>query len=299
VDEQPPHNTGESSGDEIFPSFDPGFLSETPLPIQRATGSQPYRGGGQANPWLVGLAVAVVLAAISIIAFGLLTDEEGGTPGTTQPGTTAAGETTGTTGEDGTTGTTGTDGSTVTLPTGQPVAIVPTGDPIPVAELEMSSDDIGPLDFGDDGDGVLGRLAATFDEPTQDTGFIVGSGSWGECPGDSIRVVQWGPLNVVIRGEPGNSQFVSYRLDLKYGGSITSPTTDLQTLSGLRVGDTVGQLKTIYQDFIIDFVVDSDAGLVFELRPGMGGDPLLWGPVESQNDDALVTGIYSPDSCAA
>ena len=186
--------------------------------------------------------------------------------------------------------------TTTSIPNGETPPIVAVGDPIPITELTLTKDDIGPLDFGDDGDQVLGRLVATFDEPTQDTGFIVGSGSWGECAGDAIRVVQWGPLNIVVKGEAGNSEFVSYRLDLRYGG-ITSPTTDMETKSGLRVMDTVAQMREIYVGFVIEFVVNADAGLVFELRDQMGGDVLLWGPVESQNDDARVTGIYSPDSC--
>ena len=31
----------------------------------------------------------------------------------------------------------------------------------------------------------------------------------------------------------------------------------------------------------------------------VAGDVLLWGPVDSQAPDALVTGIYSPDSCSS
>jgi hypothetical protein len=44
--------------------------------------------------------------------------------------------------------------------------------------------------------------------------------------------------------------------------------------------------------------VDPEAGLVFELKGQLGGDLLIWGPVESQNDEGRVTGIYSPDSCS-
>jgi hypothetical protein len=257
----------------------------------------------------------VVLAAVSIIAFGFLapgdetaatttststTAGDGSTTSTTGDGTTTTtGDgTTSTTGTDGTTSTTGTDGTVTTssIPDGETPPVTAFGDPIPITELTLTKDDIGPLDFGDDGDQVLGRLVATFGDPTQDTGFIVGSGSWGECAGDAIRVVQWGPLNIVVKGQVGAGEFVSYRLDLKYGG-ITSPTTDLETKSGLRVMDTVAQMKEIYAGFVIDFVVDPDAGLVFELRGQRGGELLLWGPVESQNDDAKVTGIYSPDSC--
>ena len=272
------------------------------------SGGGAYGPPPQPNPWLIGLAVAVVLAAISIIAFGFLApgDETAGstTTSTTGDGTSTTGDGTSTTGDgttttgDGTTSTTGTDGTVTTssIPSGETPPVTAVGDPIAITELTLTKDDIGPLDFGEDGDTVLGRLAATFGDPTQDTGFIVGSGSWGECAGDAIRVVQWGPLNIVVKGEVGTSEFVSYRLDIKYGG-ITSPPRDLQTKSGLQVMDTVAQLKDIYTGFVIDFVVDADAGLVFELRGERGGELLLWGPVESSSDDAKVTGIYSPNSC--
>ncbi len=314
MDQPPRYSRGaEPPGGEPTPGFEAAPARRTRVPAPRSGGGG-YGPPAQPNPWLIGLAVAVVLAAISIIAFGFLAPDEGTAASTTT--TTTTGDSTTTTGEDGSTTTTSIDGTTTTgedgstttttstdgtvtttsIPDGEIPPITPIGEPIPITELTLTKDDIGPLDFGDEGDQVLGRLAATFGDPTQDTGFIVGSGSWGECAGDPIRVVQWGPLNVVILGEVADNQFVSYRLDLKYGG-ITSATTDMETLSGLRVMDTVGQMKDIYAGFTIEFVVDADAGLVFELSSQRGGELLLWGPVESQNDDARVTGIYSPDSC--
>lgn len=310
MDQPPRYSRGaEPPGGDPFPRFEDA-------PARRARVPVPHTGGGaygpppQPNPWLIGLAVAVVLAAVSIIAFGFLapddgtaatttTTGDGSTTSTTGDGTTTTDDgTSSTTGTDGTTSTTGTDGTVTTssIPDGETPPITAVGDPIPITELTLTKDDIGPLDFGDNGDQVLGRLVATFGDPTQDTGFIVGSGSWGECAGDAIRVVQWGPLNIVVKGEVGDSVFVSYRLDVKYGG-LTSPPIDMETKSGLRVEDTVAQLKDIYTGFNIQFVVDPDAGLVFMLRSQLGGEVLLWGPVESTNDDAKVTGIYSPNSC--
>lgn len=250
---------------------------------------------------MVGIAVGLALVAVSVIAFFLLNGGETDAAATTSTSSTSTpvGDGSDTTVGDGsTTSVTDGSGTTVTVPGSSiAVTIVPVGDPIPIADLTMSANDIGPLDFGADADGVLGRLAATFGQPTDDTGFIVGSGSFGECPGESIRVVRWGPLNIVVEGEPGNATFVSYRLDLKYGG-VTSPTTDMATLSGLRVGDQVSTLESIYQGYVIEYVVDQNAGLTFELRASQADElPLLWGPVESQAEDALVTGIYSPDSC--
>ena len=253
------------------------------------------------------MAIATVLAAVSVIAFGLFSSN---TIATATDGTTSTAAAAGDTGDTGNGTTDGTtDGSTdgtedgttasteATLPGGDAPSIGAVGDPILIGELTMSSDDIGPLDFGNAGNEVLGRLVSTFGQPTDDTGFIVGNGSFGECPGDSIRVVRWGPLNIITRGEASNHVFVSYRMDLRYGG-ITSPTTDMTTVSGLRVGDTVGQLEATYGDFVIEFIVDQDVGLTFELRASAAGALLLWGPIDSQAADALVTGIYSPDACS-
>lgn len=253
----------------------------------------------QPNPWLVGLAVALVLATVSIIAFGIFNGGDGGgTAATTTTTTTPDDGSSTTVPDDGSTTTVPGTGSTITLPGGGSATepIEPVGDPIPISELLMSSDDIGPLDFGDAADEVLGRLVATFGQPTDDTGYIVGSGAFGECPGDSMRVVSWGPLVIIAIGEPGSATFEAYRLDLRYGG-LTSATTDIATLSGLRVGNEVGELEAIYASFVIEYVVDQDVGLTFELRASQNGPVLLWGPVESQASDALVTGIYSPEPC--
>jgi len=286
-------------GGEPFPSFDPEFPPRSRTP--RPRGSGPRRPPKeQPNPWLVGLALAVVLATVSVIAFGLLNGgDDGGTAATTTA-TTAPGGTTETTAPGGSTSSTTTDGTapTITLPGGGTVTgpIEAVGSPIPISELQMSSDDIGPLDFGADGDEVLGRLVSTFGQPSGDTGFFVGDGTFGECPGWGIRVVRWGPLNIVLHGEPGDSSFVSYRLDVRYGGAGTLPM-DIATLSGLRVYETVAELESTYSSFFVDFVVEEDVGLTFQVKLSQNEAVLLWGPVDSTAQDALITGIYSPDAC--
>lgn len=306
MDREPPR--GPDDG-EPFPTFDPDYRRQAP-PRQPAStrarsdrpAPRPRPKGSQASPWIVGLAVAAVSVTVSIIAFGLFADTQaGGGTGTTLanggPDTTlpdgATTDPTATTNPDDP------DATLTTLPGGgddTKPPIVATGDPIPVSELTMQADGIGTLAFGTASNTVLGRIAATFGPPTDDTGFIVGSGTWGECPGDTIRVVRWGPLNLVSRGEAAVAEFVSYRMDLRYGG-VTSEVTDMQTLSGLRVGDTVETLNTIYADFDIVFRVYPSIGTAFELRGSPQGDILLWGPVESQAENSRVNGIYSPDVC--
>jgi hypothetical protein len=306
LDREPPR--GPDDG-EPFPTFDPDYRQPaspkqragSPAPGGRSPAPRPPAGVSQASPWLVGLAVAAVTVTASIIAFGLFANTgDGSTVTTLAPNgtdTTTAGG--GTTDPTATTDPDNPDGTQTTLPGGGPDTkppIVASGDPIPVSELTMQADGIGTLAFGTAGSTVLERFAATFGPPTDDTGFIVGSGTWGECPGDTIRVVRWGPLNIVSRGEAATTEFVSYRMDLRYGG-VTSEVTDMQTLSGLRVGDTVETLRTVYEGFDIAFRVYPSIGTSFELRGSPQGDILLWGPVESEADNSRVNGIYSPDVC--
>lgn len=291
---------------EPFPSFESEYAPRTRALPPRSPGGGGFRRPpkSQPNPWIVGLALAVVLATVGVIAFGLLHGGGGGdgTGAATSTTTTAPGGTTATTGTttpgDTTVTTVPGTGTTITLPGGGTTTgpIPAVGDPIPFNELALSSNDIGPLDFGADGDEVLGRLVSTFGQPTDDTGFIVGSGAFGECPGWSVRAVSWGPLRVVLRGEPGDSSFVSYRLDVRYGG-VGSDPVDIPTLSGLRVMDTVADLTSTYSSFYIEYVVDQSVGLTFQLKLSQNEAVLLWGPVDSQAPDALVTGIYSPDAC--
>ena len=305
LDREPP--SGPDDG-EPFPTFDPDYRQRSAprqpagsrAPGGRSPAPRPPAKGSQASPWIVGLAVAAVSVTVSIIAFGLFADPQGaGSTTLTSNGTDTTTPGGGTTDPNATTNPDDPDGTLTTIPGGgedTKPPIVATGDPIPVDELTMQADGIGTLAFGTAGSTVLGRFAATFGPPTDDTGFIVGSGTWGECPGDTIRVVRWGPLNIVSRGEAATTEFVSYRMDLRYGG-VTSEVTDMQTLSGLRVGDTVETLRTIYEGFDITFRVYPSIGTSFELRGSPQGDILLWGPVESEADASRVNGIYSPDVC--
>ena len=60
----------------------------------------------------------------------------------------------------------------------------------------------------------------------------------------------------------------------------------------------MGTLLSIYKGYVIDYPIDPDVGLTFELRASQSDNlPLLWGPIDSQAEDSLVTGIYSADSC--
>ncbi len=172
------------------------------------------------------------------------------------------------------------------------------GEPVALDDLRLFDTGIGPLTIGDDGTVVVGRLVASLGQPDADTGTIPGDGRGGQCPGTPVREVRWGTLAIFNVVEIDGAQtFDSYRLDTAFT-SESDPAAGLATRSGLRLGESVAQLRSIYAGFDLRL---GDLGLgypSFELRSGDDGSLLLWGSLTSEHDDGIVTGIQSPHRCS-
>ena len=172
--------------------------------------------------------------------------------------------------------------------------IEPVGDPVDLEDLTLSVVGIGPLQLGSNADRVLGALAASLGQPDFDSGPVTG-GAHGTCPEGTFRVVQWGPLGVISRLEDGTETFDSYRVDLRVPDS-TDQTPQLQTLSGFAAGSTTAELEEIYASgFRVTYTDHPVQGEIFELSSGQGF--LLWGPITTSNEDGIVQGIFSPETC--
>ncbi len=283
-----PYQTLRDMGDEdqLWPLEDPG------VPPARPPGSS-------FGPFLVGLLVGVVLAIVSVVGFQVFrrtpavetTVPAAGAAVTTAPQPTSAP----TTAPPVSTATS--VAPATTLPSEVP-PIEPSGTPLDLRDLRLAANAIGPIGFGAPAPQALGRLVSSLGEPTTDTGDFVSSGEMGTCPGDTIRVATWGPLAAVAIPGGDGQVLGGFRLDLALGGLETRAAT-ISTLSGLRAGDTVEEMQTIYEDFTIDFIEEPDLGLIFELRRANEADLLLWGPVTSDEPDGIVTGIFSPDPCGS
>ena len=162
--------------------------------------------------------------------------------------------------------------------------------------VHVQDNDIPDLAFGDPADISIGRLTASFGEPDQDTGWQVSTGEWGVCTGELERVVRFGPFAAIVTMDGTAEVFDGYRQDLSFG-DLDSDATQLTTLSGLKAGDTVERLQTIYATEDVQFAMDPTVGEVFELRGSDTGTLLLWGPVRGTDPDSLVVGIFAPDAC--
>lgn len=254
------------------------------------------------SPLLTGLILGLLLVVLSVAIFNLTRDDEttagGETTTTAATNTTSASEST-----EATTDDTGTDQETTSTTTSTTAAAVAV-DPYPALGQAMSLDDLklqtggmGSIALGSDAADAVGRLTATFGPATDDTGPIVSTGEYGACAGGTVRIVKFGALAVVvIIDDNGTETFAGYRLDLTYDGASTSAAVDLETLSGLKVGDNLATLRETYSGYDVEIVNDPLYGRVFELRGG-SGNLLLWGPVSDSGNEGtdIVMGIYSAD----
>jgi hypothetical protein len=246
------------------------------------------------SPLLTGLVVALLLVALSVAVFQLLSGDDD------EP---EAGSATTTSAPDGSTTTAPPTSTTTTiaLPPAEPYP--PLGPQIPVEKLKLMTDrirvqddNITDLAFGDSAAEAVGALTASFGDPDEDTGWQVSTGSWGVCVGDLERIVRFGPFAAVITIEDDGDTFNGYRQDVQFG-DLGSPASQLETLSGLRAGDTVGDLQSIYADLTVELLSDPDTGPFFELRGPDSNDLILWGPIGGQAATDPVLGIYAPDFC--
>jgi len=273
------------SGDETIPAL------EDPMVPQ----ASPPR-----SPLLTGLIVGLLLVVLSIAAFQLIGDDG--------DEDSQAGPTTTTEAPDDSTGTTATPSDTTEEPTDSTEppsssagvelpAFVETGEPVAISDLTLAADSIGPIDLGTSAPRSVGRLIASLGDPDEDSGAVISTGAYGACEGDTERIVRWGPFVVVVIVDEDRTQTLGgYRLDLSYGG-FNSPTADLQTLSGLQLGNSVAQLERIYDGFDIEYLAHPELDNIFELRSANSGNLLLWGPISSEDESGFIRGIYSPDAC--
>lgn len=289
------------------PEYDPyeglaDLTGEEPLPALEDPTLPPATP--PRSPLLTGLILGLLLVVLSIAVFNLTRDDEtAGEPDATGTTVTTSGEPDSDNGQTATTSAgEGTQSETTsTTTTAAPIDFEPytaIGQPLDLGDLTLQTAGLGDIRLGSDAADAVGRLVATFGEPTSDTGPITSTGEFGACEGGLVRIVKFGALAaVVVVDADGTETFAGYRLDLTYDEAATSIAVDLETLSGLKLGNNVSDLRRIYEAFDVEIVTDPQYGQVFELR-GTSGNLLLWGPVLDSGDEGTDTimGIYSVDA---
>jgi len=181
--------------------------------------------------------------------------------------------------------TTTTTPTTTTVPWPAADTWAAVGDAIPVTELGLKASGIGPIDLGTTIDASAGALVASLgagDAAGFDTSM---------CDGTEWYWLTCGDLWGIFDGYDSDATFIAYRYENDGEGA---PDPTLETLSGVRLGDTVETLTNTYASYTVSFeVIDGKD----HFRLSDGGELLLWGPLSSAEPQGVVEGIYSPDPC--
>lgn len=279
--------------EDIPPMAPPPRYSPTPS-------HQPPTGPPPNSPLLTGLILGLLLVALSVAVFQLFGSDDNSTADQTTTTTTVPED-------DGSTETTPPDDDTTTttpettLPTTNPYGAV--DPPIPASKLKMRTDGLGVMDndikdivFGMEADLAIGRLVASFGQPT-DTGWQTSTDQWGVCAGELERVLTFETFAAIVTKAGGKEVFSGYRNDLSFGDINAAPAT-METLSGLKIGNSVGDLKNIYSNQVVTFGSDAKLGPTYTVTSAATGAVLLWGPVQGEADSDRIVGIYAPDVCS-
>ncbi len=203
--------------------------------------------------------LAVVLVApIALVACG---SGSSGTPTTTSwpvvTTTSAPPPTSGVPGTDSTTSTSSTTTSTTT----------PT-----VVNLELSSEGLGEAVFGAGAEGVLAYVRAILGEATADSGWVDPASTGATCAGTEVRFVTWNDLVLTFGDSSPYAEGFQHFSGFTYGPAF-GPQIDphgLQTEGGIGVGDTVGDLETVYPGVTINDA-DEMSGPSFYIEEGLFG----------------------------
>ena len=159
------------------------------------------------------------------------------------------------------------------------------GEAIPISGLTLQASGIGPIDFGLPITESAGALVSSL-------GVAEGAGIDSEtCPDSDWYWLEWGDLLGLFDGYTPSAEFIGYAYETD---GTSEPDPILETLSGLRLGETVGTLHRTYASYTVSFEVIKGKD---HFRLSDGGELLLWGPVTSTEPQGTIEGIYSPDAC--
>jgi hypothetical protein len=174
--------------------------------------------------------------------------------------------------------------STTTVPYPPASAWEESGRGISTVLMKMKASGLGPIDIGSSLADVSGQLVASL-------GPAEAAGDADLCQPEEAYWLQWGQLRAIFDGYEPTSTFVGYRYTEVDAGETNVPLT---TLSGIGLGDSVGELQSTYSFYTVTFEVIEGQN---HFRLVDGGDLLLWGPVSSTDTDGTVLGIFSPSPC--
>ena len=140
-----------------------------------------------------------------------------------------------------------TTASTTTTEPAEPGATESTTTTAPESSaLALRGDGLGVVDFGAPPDDAVAAVVAELGDPAQDTGWEPSFSSYGTCPGEQIRGVEWGGL-VLLFTDGDTAQGSGEHL---FTWRVDGAPPAVATATGLGWGATARDAEELYPDAV-------------------------------------------------
>ena len=154
-------------------------------------------------------------------------------------------------------------------------------------ELALRGDGLGVVDLGAAPDDAIAAVRAVLGEPSADTGWESSFSSYGTCPGEQIRGVEWGALVLLFT----NGATAEGDGEHLFAWRVTGAPPAVGTALGLGFGATVADAQDLYPGLVeLTPPQDPFPGFLTILAPG--------GPITAYLDDnSTITNLEAGVPC--
>jgi hypothetical protein len=115
-----------------------------------------------------------------------------------------------------------------------------------VPAIALRGDGLGVVDLGAPPAEAIEAVSAELGEPTVDRGWESTSGSYATCPGERIRVVDWGGLSLLFTdGETAHGTG-----EHLFTWQVTGAPPPVATAEGLGFGATAADAEELYPEMV-------------------------------------------------
>lgn len=207
-------------------------------------------------------------ALLTTLSVALLLAACGGGDGTASETTTTIGATTSTT----------TAAATTTAPESTTTVVT--------SEIVLRGDGLGVVDLGATPDAAIAAVSAALGDPTVDTGWESSFSSYGTCPGERIRGVEWDHL--VLLFTDGDTAYG--RGEHLFTWRITGAPPAIGTAKGLGYQAKISDAEELYPGAVE--VTEPD-----DPFPGFLQIALEGGTITGYLDDDVITNLEAGTGC--
>ncbi len=186
----------------------------------------------------------------------------------------------------------GADPASSETPTSAPAGSSSTGETTTTAEADapaiaLRGDGLGVVGFGASPEDAVTAVSAELGEPTVDTGWESSFSSYGTCPGEQIRGVEWGGLVLLFTDgttDHGSGEHL-------FTWRVTSATPPIATVEGLGYGATGSDAEELYEG-TVERVPAEDPFPAFLRIAGEGGQITAY-----LDDTDTITNLEAGTGC--